>query len=81
MRAHTERAQQGPSLAGEEVDAAGNQGGVNGTLFLAGLEALDSPLRIIDLVVADVEVDVIDAVAVVVASTGTVLLVFLLGAL
>ena len=81
MRAHTERAQQGPSLTGKEVDAAGNQGGVNGTLFLAGLEALDSLLRIIDPVVADVEVDVIDAVAVVVASTGRDLLVFILGVL
>ena len=80
VRAHTERAQQGPSLPRVEVDAASNQGGVNGTLFVASAIAVG--LHALDDARADV-VDVVDAGAVVVvrAVRGLLLLLLLLDVL
>ena len=74
-----ERAQKGPSLAGAEVDTAGNQGGVNRMTSLAvavavGREALHIALG----VVADLVHVVADVVAVRVVREGAALLADLL---
>ena len=71
--AYAKRAQQGLSLPGLEENAASNQGGVNGTLFLAVAVAVDP--RAFDNARVDV-VDVVNTVAVVVvrAARGLLLL-------
>ena len=62
---YAERAQQGPSLAGAEVDAAGNQGGVDGTACSVVAIAVGLALGFVASVVDAVTVGIVRAVRVV----------------
>ena len=65
MGADAERAQQGPSLSGAEVDAAGNQGGVDGTPCSVVAVAVGLAIGSVAGVVDSVTVVIVRAVRVV----------------
>ena len=65
VRADAERAQQGPSLAGAEVDTAGNQGGVDGTPGFGVAVAVGLAIGFVAGVVEPVTVVIVRAIRVI----------------